>query len=210
MLSEGTPQNLVFTRSVGEAVFVTSLLKKLRESRVDIDTVAATFHPSSSIPDKQSEAIKYSDAQKRLLKYEEKMRQAGIDFTPPSKHTRQELLDEDSKPPPNKKVRTLVDVPPEIKYLVTTEPVRKITDGPEGPADQQVDNWLLTFKNTFKGKFGEFRKHVKFVQDNLKSRVNRSDMQKVVKHYGLPSGIAGRLNQRNLSAVIAAAQFKAA
>ena len=232
LLSEGTPQNLVFTRSVGEAVFVTSLLKKLRENRVDIDTVAATFHPSSSIPDKQSEAIKYmqplvdnlsqqlsqrmpkepedSDAQKRLLKYEEKMRKAGIDFTPPSKHTRQELSDDDSKPPPNKKARTLVDVPPEIRHLVTTEPVRKITDGPEGPADQQVDNWLLTFKNTFKGKFGEFRKHVKFVQDNLKSHVNKSDVQKVVKHYGLPSGIAGRLNQRNLSAVIAAAQFKAA
>eukprot|EP00439_Symbiodinium_sp_Y106_P079924 s1515_g18.t1 len=150
LLSEGTPQHLVFTRSVGEAVFVTSLLKKLRENRVDIDTVAATFHPSSSIPDKQSEAFKYmqplvdnlsqqlsqcmpkepedSDAQKRLLKYEEKMRQAGIDFTPPSKHTRQELPDDDSKPPPNKKARTLVDVPPDIRHLVTTEPMRKIID----------------------------------------------------------------------------------
>ena len=232
LLSEGTPQNLVFTRSVGEAAFVTSLLKKLRENRVDIDTVEATFHPSSSIPDKQNEAIKYmqpvvdnlskqlslrmpkepedSDAQQQILKYEEKMRQAGIEFTPPSKHTSQELPDEVTELPPNKKSRTLVDVPLGMSHLVTTEPVRKIIDGPEGSTDQQVDDWLLTFKSTFKGKFGEFKKHVKFVQDNLKSHVNRSDMQKIVKHYGLPSGIAGRLNQRNLSSVIAAAQFKAA
>ena len=60
-----------------------------------------------------------------------------------------------------------------MSHLATTEPVRKITGGPEGPTDPQVDDWLLTFNCTFKGKFGEFKKHVKLVQDNLKSQVNR-------------------------------------
>ena len=77
-----------------------------------------------------------------------------------------------------------------MSHLVTTEPVHKITNGPEGPTDPQGDDWLLMFKSTFKGKFGDLKKHVKFVfqesrdrrrkkQDSLKSHVNRLDMQEV-------------------------------
>ena len=57
-----------------------------------------------------------------------------------------------------------------MSHLVTTEPVHKITNGPEGPTDPQGDDWLLMFKSTFKGKFGDLKKHVKFVFQESRDR----------------------------------------
>ena len=44
LLSEGRYQGIVWTRSASEAVFLTQLMKRIREVGVDIDEVARTFH----------------------------------------------------------------------------------------------------------------------------------------------------------------------
>ena len=58
VLSEGRYQDTTWTRNVSEAVFANALFKKLRDSGVDIDTVAASFFESSP-PDKHKESQKF-------------------------------------------------------------------------------------------------------------------------------------------------------
>eukprot|EP00439_Symbiodinium_sp_Y106_P024958 s2125_g3.t1 len=84
-LSNGEFQSLVFVRSISEAVFVSNLLRHIRQDRIDLDAVAANMHGPRSI----SEAVFVSN----LLRH---IRQDRIDLdavaanmhgpAPPDKH----------------------------------------------------------------------------------------------------------------------------
>ena len=54
-LSNGEFQGVVFVRSVSEAVFTTSLLRLMRQDRLDIDGMAAHLHGAAP-PDKHRES----------------------------------------------------------------------------------------------------------------------------------------------------------
>eukprot|EP00439_Symbiodinium_sp_Y106_P076277 s1628_g15.t1 len=56
--SNGEFQSLVFVRSISEAVFVSNLLRHIRQDRIDLDAVAANMHGPAP-PDKHKESARF-------------------------------------------------------------------------------------------------------------------------------------------------------
>ena len=81
---------------------------------------------------------------------------------------------------------------------------------PRGAKDEHITEWLNTFKGTFKGEFTVFKKHVRVVQELLKKHCSKAELVEAATRFGLDQKMAVRLNVRNLSSVIHAAQYQAA
>ena len=108
-LSNGELQSLVFVRSISEAVFVSNLLRHIRQDRIDLDAVAANLHGPAP-PDKHKESARFmqpllgevfstikshapapaasssqSPESAELAKAKRKLQEAGIALTPEKK-----------------------------------------------------------------------------------------------------------------------------
>ena len=108
-LSNGEFQSIVFVKSISEAVFVSNLLRHIRQDRSDLDAVAANMHGPAP-PDKHKESARFmqpllgevvstskshapaptvSSAQSpesaELAKAKRKLQEAGIALTPGKK-----------------------------------------------------------------------------------------------------------------------------
>ena len=108
-LSNGEFQSLVFVRSISEAVFVSNLLRHIRQDRIDLDAVAANMHGPAP-PDKHKESARFmqpllgevvstikshapapaasssqSPESAELAKAKRKLQEAGIALTPEKK-----------------------------------------------------------------------------------------------------------------------------
>ena len=57
-LSNGEFQSIVFVKSISEAVFVSNLLRHIRQERIDLDAVAAHMHGPAP-PDKHKESARF-------------------------------------------------------------------------------------------------------------------------------------------------------
>ena len=107
--SNGEFQSLVFVRSISEAVFVSNLLRHIRQDRIDLDAVAANMHGPAP-PDKHKESARFmqpllgevlstikshapapaasssqSPESAELAKAKRKLQEAGIALTPEKK-----------------------------------------------------------------------------------------------------------------------------
>ena len=105
-LSNGEFQSIVFVKSISEAVFVSNLLRHIRQERIDLDAVAAHMHGPAP-PDKHKESARFmqpllgeivstiktkappsassssqSPEAEQLAKAKRKLEEAGIDLTP--------------------------------------------------------------------------------------------------------------------------------
>ena len=89
---------------------------------------------------------------------------------------------------------------------------RKLDSRPKGASNEHVADWLAGFntKPEFKGKYQQLLKHVTTVQELFKSGTAKDEMVEAATRFGLDSKLAARLSIKNLSTVIAAAQFKTA
>ena len=63
---------------------------------------------------------------------------------------------------------------------------------------------------SFKGKYQQLVKYVSAVQDLFKNGTAKDEMVEAATRFGLDSKLAARLSIKNLSTVIAVAQFKTA
>ena len=120
LVSEGRFQGIVWTRSVQESVFVTSLLKKIRDAHLNIDDVARTFF-TQDVPDKHKDSAKFMGPlaeelfqamQARapsqdpaiadeLSRARAKLAAAGIQLTPSKKRTSEPASSAADPPPPS-------------------------------------------------------------------------------------------------------------
>ena len=216
LLSEGRFQGLVWTRSISETVFLTHLLKQLREASVDIDSVARTFFSDTS-PDKHKEAAKFmeplvtdlvshmkrrvppatSQDSDELAHARRKLAQAGITLTPRKRDFQQ--VDPGTE----------ADETDEAAKILKGPPVRQISR-PEGVRDANIAEWLHGFKEVFprRGQYAKFCQHVEHVQALLKKSA-KADLVQAAVAFGLDSKMAPRPSIKNLSTLIAAAQFQA-
>ena len=65
-LSNGEFQSLVFVRSISEAVFVSNMLRHIRQDRIDLDAVAAHMHGPAP-PDKHKESARFMNLCSKLF-----------------------------------------------------------------------------------------------------------------------------------------------
>ena len=73
-----------------------------------------------------------------------------------------------------------------------------------------MNRWLKEHKAQFKGKQGEFSKHVTNVSKVLAaSKAPKADYVACAAKYGLSESIASRCTVTNLTTFIAASQFQA-
>ena len=98
----------------------------------------------------------------------------------------------------------------ESAKLLSAPPIRTISTPPKGFRDEQVDAWVETYKSTFKDKFGALKKHIKTVQEILKEQCNKSQLTEAAVKFGLPETSASKFSIKNLSTMIAVAQYVSA
>ena len=232
LLSEGRHQSIVWARSGSESVLLTALLKKIRESGISIDEAAQACH-SAAVPDKHKEAMRFMeplaqellkcleakapaknpDVADELAKAKAKMAEHGITMSPVKrKH------DQDSEPSNSADKRakpTLPHAEPESQseaQQLLSDSYRKLDSRPKGATNEHVAEWLAGFKTKpeFKGKYQQLVKYVGTVQELFKSGTAKDEMVEAATRFGLDSRLAARLTIKNLSAVIAVAQFRTA
>lgn len=229
LISEGTYQGVVFTKSISEGVLVSHLLREIRQQSLNIDRIAASLHASNAVPDKHKESAKFmqpliqsvvdqlrslapsveTEDSDELSRARAKLAAAGITLTP-RKRSAGEAPD-GSQPAKRVKGSGPTDWPPTPGHTILSKPaVRPVSVQPAGSTDTAVEEWLDQYKKQFKGKFAAFRKHVQNVQEVLKTHCSKADIQQVAQQYGLDSKLVMRMNIRNLTAVIGACQFEAA
>ncbi|CAE7228717.1 unnamed protein product [Symbiodinium sp. CCMP2592] len=230
LLSEGRHQSIVWARSGQESVLITALLKKLRESGVSIDEAAKACHKSAP-PDKHKEAMRFmeplaqellncvlakapptnSDASEELAKAKAKLAEHGIAMSPLKRKAT-----EDPEPDSDKRAKPAMPIAePESQMeaeQLPKDPQRKLDTRPKGATDDHVTEWLATYKNKpeFKGKYQLLVKHVQTVQKLLKTEASKDQLVSAAKDFGLDPKLASRLSIKNLSTVIAVAQFQTA
>ena len=232
LLSEGRHQSIVWARSGSESVLLTALLKKIRESGISIDEAAQACH-TAAVPDKHKEAMRFmeplaqelpkcleakapvknQDVEDELAKAKAKMAEHGITMSPVKrKHT------QDSEPSnsADKRAKPMLlhsepEAQSEAQHLLS-DSYRKLDSRPKGATNDHVAEWLAGFKNKpeLKGKYQQLVKYVSTVQDLFKNGTAKDEMVEAATRFGLDSKLAARLSIKNLSTVIAVAQFKTA
>ena len=99
----------------------------------------------------------------------------------------------------------------EARKLLTSPPENKLDSRPKGAIDQHVEDGLQTLKTkpAFKGKLTQLKKHVTTLQELFKHGPSKQELTTAAVKFGLDENLAARLTIKNLSTVIAAAQFLA-
>ena len=232
LLSEGRRQSIVWARSGSESVLLTALLKKIRESGISIDEAAQACH-SAAVPDKHKEAMRFMeplaqellkcleakapvknpDVADELAKAKAKMAEHGVTVSPVKrKH------DQESEPSNSADKRAKPMLPhsePEAQseaQQLLSDSYRKLDSPLKGASNDQVADWLAGFKTKpeFKGKCQQLVRYVATVQELFKNGTAKDEMVEAATRFGLDSRLAARLSIKNLSTVIAVAQFKTA
>ena len=238
MLANGRFQGLVWTRNLMETVFVTALLRKIREGHVNIDDAARACFGANP-PDKHRDSAAFMaplteelfqvlkqkappvspEAEDELHRAKAKLAAAGLSLTPTKRQPEGNPDVPSSSARSAKRAKTDVDptnaVPPahenpDVAKLLQDPPVRQILTQPKGGGDEDVVAWLDAYKPMFKGNWRQFKKHLQTVQDLLKKHCSRAELVEAAIKFGLDQKMASKLNIRNLSAVIHAAQYVAA
>ena len=125
--------------------------------------------------------------------------------------------DQDSEPSnsADKRAKPMLPHPePEAQseaQQLLSDSCRKLDSRPKGATNDHVAEWLAGFKTKpeFKGKY-QLVKYVGTVQDLCKNGAAEDEMVEAATRFGLDSKLAARLSIKNLSTVIAVAQFKTA
>ena len=232
LLSEGKRQSIGWARSGSESVLLTALLKKIRESGVSIDDAAQACH-SAAVPDKHKEATRFTEplaqdllkcleakapirnheAADELAKAKATLAEHGIVMSPVKRKRDQES--EPSNSTDKRAKPTLPHAEPEAQseaQQLLSDSCRKLDSRPKGASNEHVADWPAGFKTKpeFKGKYQQLLKHVTTVQELFKSGTAKDEMVEAATRFGLHSKLAARLSIKNLSTVIAVAQFKTA
>ena len=192
LISEGTYQGVVFTKSISEGV--SHLLLEIRQQSLNIDRIAASLHASNAVPDKHKESAKFmqpliqsvvdqlrslapsveTEDSDELSRARAKLAAAGITLTP-RKRSAGEAPD-GSGP---------TDLPPTPGHTILSKPaVRPVSVQPAGSTDTAVEEWLDQYKKLFKGKFAAFRKHVQNVQEVFRPTAARQTFSKLRSSMG--------------------------
>ena len=229
-LSNGEFQSLVFVRSISEAVFVSNLLRHIRQDRIDLDAVAANMHGPAP-PDKHNESARFMQPllgevvstirshalhlrrraprvpeSAELAKAKRKLQEAGIALTP-EKKTRAAQNSPSSTGPslPSKETKTSAE---EILEKELTAPPSAV---PGSTSNGAVEKWLKKHQSQFRGQASAFKKHVADVCSVFQaSETTKQDLAETAVRYGLQKKLADRMSFHNLSTFIGACQFQAA
>ena len=195
-----------------------------------IDHPNEFMHPLASIvfdeikkhspPAVDAQAVhKVAEMQQQISKYQRKLEDAGIQLTP-TKHRQDDDDDDDDDdaqlPSSNKRRRKQPGTSSagDHKVLPTPEQVldvrsKMFSDNlPKSHTNLQVESWIKSFR--IKG----LQAHVDNVSEMLvaynKSAKKKPNFQEVAIQYGLPMGLAAKMNTKNLTSVIGVASFLAA
>ena len=156
LVSEGRFQGIVWTRSVQESVFVTSLLKKIRDAHLNIDDVARTFF-TQDVPDKHKDSAKFMGPLAEELFQAMQARApsqdpaaAGIQLTPCKKRTSEPASS--AADPPAKRAKgegdehpDLTGHDPAVVKLLQGPPARMLDAQPRGAKDERITEWAQNF-----------------------------------------------------------------
>ena len=225
-LSNGEFQSLVFVRSISEAVFVSNLLRHIRQDRIDLDAAAANMH-GPALPE-QKESARFmqpllgevvstikshapapaasssqSPESAELAKAKRKLQEAGIALTPEKKPRAAQNSPSSTGPSlPTKGTKT-----PSQKMLEElTAPPSAV---PGSISNEAVEKWLKKHQSQFRGK--AFKKHVADICPVFQaSEATKQDLAETAVRYGLQKKHADRMSFHNLSTFIGACQFQAA
>ena len=157
--------------------------------------------------------VKNHDVVDELAKAKAKIAEHGITMSPVKrKH------DQDSEPlnSADKRAKPMLPHPePEARgeaQQLLSDSYRKLDSRPKGASNDQVADWLAGFKTKpeFKGKYQQLVKYVTTVPELFKNGTAKDKMVEAATRFGLDSRLAARLSIKNLSTVIAVAQFKTA
>ncbi|OLP93076.1 hypothetical protein AK812_SmicGene25069 [Symbiodinium microadriaticum] len=177
-VSNGEFQTIVFVKSISEAVFVSNLLRHIRQERIDLDAVAAHMH-SPAPPDKHKESARFmqsllgeivstiktkappsassssqSPEAEQLAKAKRKLEEAGIDLTP--------VKDKQPKSTPSSQASTLPTAAAKTpaEQILEKELTNKPGSVPSSSSQDAVDKWLKKHQGQLRGKAAAFKKHV--------------------------------------------------
>ncbi|CAE7787762.1 unnamed protein product [Symbiodinium sp. CCMP2592] len=196
-LSNGEFQSLVFVRSISEAVFVTNLLRHIRQDRIDLDAVAANMHGPAP-PDKHRESARFmqpllgeivstikanspppadsnqqSPESEQLARAKRKLKEAGIALTPEKKQAK-------TGPKPT------ASPSPSAEQILNAELQNPPNSVPSSSSPDVVENWLKKHQSQFRGQAAAFKKHVADVCSVLKdSATDRQSLADLAIKYGL-------------------------
>ena len=177
-LSNGEFQSLVFVRSISEAVFVSNLLRHIRQDRIDLDAVAANMHGPAP-PDKHKESARFmqpllgevvstikshapapaasssqSPESAELAKAKRKLQEAGIALTPEKKPRAAQNSPSSTGPSlPTKGTKTSAE---EILEKELTAPLPAVGS----TSNEAVEKWLKKHQSQFRSKASAVKKHV--------------------------------------------------
>ena len=191
-----------------------------------IDHPNEFMHPLASIvfdeikkhspPAVDAQAVhKVAEMQQQISKYQRKLQDAGIQLTP-TKHRQDDDDDDAQLPSSNKRRRKQPGTSSagDHKVLPTPEQVLDVRSKvfsdnlPKSHTNLQVESWIKSFR--IKG----LQAHVDNVSEMLvaynKSAKKKPNFQEVAIQYGLPMGLAAKMNTKNLTSVIGVASFLAA
>ena len=229
-LSNGEFQSLVFVRSISEAVFVSNLLRHIRQDRIDLDAVAANMHGPAP-PDKHKESARFmqpllgevvstikshapapaasssqSPESAELAKAKRKLQEAGIALTPEKKPRAAQNSPSSTGPSlPTKGTKTPAE---EILEKELTAPPSAV---PGSTSNEAVEKWLKKHQSQFRGKASAFKKHVADICSVFQaSEATKQDLAETAVRYGLQKKHADRMSFHNLSTFIGACQFQTA
>ncbi|CAE7820464.1 unnamed protein product [Symbiodinium sp. CCMP2592] len=196
-LSNGEFQSLVFVRSISEAVFVTNLLRHIRQDRIDLDAVAANMHGPAP-PDKHRESARFmqpllgeivstikanspppadssqqSPESEQLARAKRKLKEAGIALTPEKKQAK-------TGPKPT------ASPSPSAEQILNAELPNPPNSVPSSSSPDVVEKWLKKHQSQFRGQAAAFKKHVADVCSVLKdSATDRQSLADLAIKYGL-------------------------
>ena len=229
-LSNRDFQSVVFVRPISKAVFVSNLLRHIRQDRTDLDAVAANMHGPAP-PDKHKESARLAQAllgevvstikphapapaasssqspeSAELAKAKRKLQEAGIALTPEKKPRAAQNSPSSTGPSlPTKGTKTPAE---EILEKELTAPPSAV---PGSTSNEAVEKWLKKHQSQFRGKASAFKKHVADVCSVFQaSEATKQDLAETAVRYGLQQKHADRMSFHNLSTFIGACQFLAA
>ncbi|CAE7402099.1 unnamed protein product [Symbiodinium sp. CCMP2592] len=204
-LSNGEFQSLVFVRSISEAVFVSNLLRHIRQDRIDLDAVAANMHGPAP-PDKHKESARFmqpllgeivstikanspppadssqqSPESEQLARAKRKLKEAGIALTSEKKQAKTSPLPTTSPSPSAEQI---------LKAELKNPP----NSVPSSSSPDVVEKWLKKHQSQFRGQAAAFKKHVADVCSVLKdSATDRQSVADLAVKYGLKKSHASKM-----------------
>ena len=229
-VSKGEFQSIVFVRSISEAVFVSNLLRHIRQDRIDLDAVAANMHGPAP-PDKHKESARFMQPllgevvstikstplhlwrrAPRALKVQSwqkprgSCRKLALLLTPEKKPRAAQNSPSSTGPSlPTKGTKTPAE---EILEKELTTPPSTV---PGSTSNEAVEKWLKKHQSQFRGKASAFKKHVADVVSVFQaSEATKQDLAETAVKYGLQKKHADRMSFHILSTFICACQFQAA